>query len=162
MARRASKTQPVVLEVEGADELIAALRAVTDAPDKVLEQATLAGGAVIERLAEQKAPGPHIDTEVEKKAPGAVTVAIGPDKDHWYYLFFETGAQSHEVLPKNRQVLKWPGAEGDVFVERVLAHPGMPAQPFMRPAADTGGDAAAGAVGDVIAKEISKHEEQPG
>lgn len=159
--RKAGRSAPVVLEVDGADELIAALRAVSEAPDKVLERATIAGAEVIQDLAEQKAPGPGIDHETEKIVPGSVTVAVGPDKDHWYYLFAETGAQAHEIDPKNRQALRWPGFEGDQFAEHT-AHPGTPARPFMRPAADQGADAAAAAVGNVIAQEISKHEERPG
>ena len=69
---------------------------------------------------------------LEASAAG-VEVGIGPDKDHWFYQFSETGAAAHEI---NGSPLLFQGREGMVKTARV-SHPGMPAKPFLRPAHDS-------------------------
>ncbi|RMB85777.1 hypothetical protein CTZ28_12590 [Streptomyces shenzhenensis] len=43
----------------------------------------------------------------------------------------EGGTEPHDIFPKNKQALYWPGAAHPVAK---VHHPGTPAQPFMRPA----------------------------
>lgn len=45
----------------------------------------------------------------------------------------ELGTGPHEIRPKNKQALYWPGAEHPV---KVVRHPGTRARPYLRPAAD--------------------------
>lgn len=161
----------------------------------VVTRALDAGGVVIESAAKQKAPGPYIDHEVmtgaqlSKKwrsagAQGikadALYVAIGPDKEHWYYRFAEFGVQAHGVKKRKRtraeiqaryaqgrsayRRLKkqyanrspamrfWIGGKL-IFARKVR---GQPKKPFLRPAADSQGDTAIKAVGVVMKREIEK------
>lgn len=152
MPRRA---KPVFVEVEGGDELIAELRALGVDVEMALKEATLAGGQVLVDEMNDLAPGPHIDAEVRSATPNKVTLDIGPDPQHWYYRFFETGVQPHEITPRTKKAL----AFDDVVVKRVTKHPGMAARPFMRPVADTRADEAAAAVGGHLAAVIERHRE---
>lgn len=84
---------------------------------EVVSRALLAGGSLIQRAANAKAPGPHIGIEVLKGAklmrgwrsaapqgikPDALYVAIGPVKEKWWYRFFEFGVKSHGVARRKR------------------------------------------------------------
>jgi hypothetical protein len=114
--------------------------------------------------ANQNAPGPHVvmgpAKQDESTGKGAVKVEMGPDKDHWYYRFFETGVQPFTInlvkgrskrtssLRKNKQTgeyvrVKGGGRKirgggalalkfGDQFAS-VVRRGGMAARPFLRP-----------------------------
>jgi HK97 gp10 family phage protein len=79
---------------------------------EVVKAALLKGGGLIQSAAEAKAPGPHIGIEVLTGAqlgksvkgvkPEALYVAIGPDKQHWYYRFEEFGVKAHGVKRRKR------------------------------------------------------------
>ena len=116
----------------------------------VLEQATLAGAKVVLEAAEPKAPGPHIGMDVSMKRKEKVVVEVGPDEDHWHYRFFETGAQPHEIKPRSKEALL---IEGNIYAERV-AHMGMAARPFLRPALDSNKDEIVAAIGKVIEEKL--------
>lgn len=45
----------------------------------------------------------------------------------------ENGTEPHDIFPKDKQALYWPGAAHPVAV---VHHPGTRAQPFMRPAVE--------------------------
>ncbi len=161
----------------------------------VVKRALDAGGVIIEASAKQKAPGPYIDHMVMTGAqlskrwrsagaqgikPDALYVAIGPDKDHWYYRFAEFGVQAHGVKRKRtrglQQALKGAATRQDrravrksfagrtpamrfwingklIFTRKVR---GQPKKPFLRPAADSQGPTAIKAVGEVLKVEIEK------
>lgn len=96
-----------------------------------------AGGEVVRAAANAKAPGPHVVMQRDKQIVETLaTVSIGPDKAHWYYRFAETGAQPHEISPRTRKRLRAVKftSGGEVEFARVVAHPGMGARPFLRPA----------------------------
>lgn len=121
-----------------------------------LSNAAQDGATVLERAAEPMAPGPHIITQVTEQIPGRVTVAIGPDKAHWYYQFHETGVSPHEIplskKDKGKVILHFPGGpDGETFAFSV-DHPGMNAAPFLRPAVDMQKQAAVDAVGAVLGR----------
>lgn len=123
---------------------------------KILEEAAQAGADVIADEANHLAPGPHIKTEVVESKMTHADVEIGPDEDHWYYRFFETGAGPHEVTPKNVGGLRFLGPEGKMIV-RTFAFPGgMGASPFLRPAHDGKSDEAEQATGKVFLSVINK------
>lgn len=48
-----------------------------------------------------------------------------------YAAAVEKGTEPHDIFPKDKQALYWPGAAHPVAV---VHHPGTRAQPFMRPA----------------------------
>jgi len=133
-------------------ELIAALRRMSGDVEKVLQAAVFAGAEVIQDLANQKAPGPHVELKLDPKVRrGELWCNIGPDKEHWTYQFLETGATEHEITG----ALLGYQAEGEdvVFGSRVQ-HPGMAAKPFLRPAFDEGKKDAEVKVGDVIRRAV--------
>jgi HK97 gp10 family phage protein len=114
------------------DDVRRALQRAGIAPRQVLRAAILAAAEVIEEAAESKAPGPNIGKEVVKNSGTKVEVDVGPDKDHWYYRFVETGTSGHEIRPATKQALL---IEMTQFAARA-EHPGMSARPFLRPALD--------------------------
>ncbi len=84
---------------------------------EVTTEALEAGGSIIQRAANAKAPGPHVIIEVLTGAqlskkwksagaqgikPEALYVAIGPDVAHWYYRFAEYGVKAHGVKRRKR------------------------------------------------------------
>lgn len=162
---------------------------------EVVTKALEAGGLLIHNAAEQKAPGPHIEYQVMRGSqlmrrwrsagaqgikPEALYVAIGPDKDHWYYRFAEYGVQAHGVKKRKRTraeltARKTQGRSAYRSLRRQFAGKtpsmvfsidgklifakkvrGQPKKPFLRPAADSQGNAAIQAVGKVLKVEIEK------
>lgn len=121
-----------------ATALRADIKRLGDAWNDVLEVAVMAAAEVIEDAARGKAPGPNIDTELESSERGRAEAHVGPDADHWYYKFAETGAQAHAITAQNARALKF--VTGDF--RKSVFHPGFAARPFLRPAKDQAGDAA--------------------
>ena len=145
------------MTIEGDEELLKKLAALGDGVEQVLETAAEAGAEVIADQANNHAPGPHIETDITEKSRASATVEIGPDEDHWYYRFFETGVQPHEITPKGGG-LAFTGIEGDIVLQRV-SHPGMAANPFLRPAMAEKKQAAVDATGAEFKQEIDKQVE---
>lgn len=140
----------VVVTIEGGEELLAKLQQLGVDVRGVLKEAILAGAEEIWRPANQNAPGPHVIAEVTDSDQNSATVGIGPDKEHWYYQFFETGAQAHEITGAP---LAFVGEEGTVITGRV-GHPGMAAKPFLRPAFDRHKGDAEDSVGESLRKVV--------
>lgn len=140
-----------VVKIEGGPELKRALERLQVNVQNVLEEAVQAGAQVIMDAANDQAPGPNVRMETEEKTADSVTVAIGPDKDHWYYKFLESGAQPHEI--SSATALVFEGDSG-IVVTRAVAHTGMAARPFLRPAVDENEGKATEAVGDVIRRAV--------
>ena len=125
----------------------------------ILEEAALAGADVIKDEANRLAPGPHIETDVVESTWTHADVEIGPDKEHWYYRFFETGTSAHEVTPKTAGGLAFPW--GGEMIVRMISHPsGMAAQPFLRPARDEKEKEADEATGRKFLEVINRHLEK--
>jgi HK97 gp10 family phage protein len=147
----------VTATVEGADELIAALKQMRVDVDGLLAVAAQAGAQVIADAANPLAPRPVIDTEVAEQGKGRATVDVGFPKEKWFYKFFETGTKPHYI--PGPLTLKFD--DGEVHVVGGANHPGMAARPFLRPAFDAQAGAganspAAQATGDVIRKKALK------
>ena len=122
----------ITISIEGGENLLKAIRDADMSVRSVLRAATLAGGQVVANAAAGSAPGPEIIAEVMEASAAGVVVGIGPDKEHWHYQFLETGAAAHEI---KGTPLQFEGREGLVRTASV-SHPGMAAQPFLRPAHD--------------------------
>lgn len=118
------------VEIEGSAELLRKLRSLHDGAGQVVGGATRAGADLVESTAEAQAPGPHIDVELVAQTNDKAEYAIGPDKDHWYYVFIERGAVAHTI---KGNPLVFRGRSGLVVTKQVQ-HPGMAARPFLRPA----------------------------
>jgi HK97 gp10 family phage protein len=147
----------ITAKIEGDKELLEAFRRLKIDVAAVLEKAALAGAEEIRAAAQSKAPGPHIEIEIDEKQSTANrrVAAIGPDKEHWFYQFFETGAGGHEIDGKTKKALAFEGREGAI-VRRVVKHPGIAAAPFMRPAFDSRKDTAVARAGEVLKKAIER------
>jgi len=130
-----------------------ALKRLGDQMEDLVVDAAKAGGKVVELAADAKAPGPHIVSEVTDQGPGFAEVSIGPNKEHWYYKFFEFGASSHQIKAKDAALLAFEGRRGPVLTPAV-SHPGMAAKPFLRPAIKTERSAAVSAAGDTFKRGI--------
>jgi HK97 gp10 family phage protein len=142
----------ISVKLEGGEELLEALRQIDANMKAALRSATLAGAQPIADAANSMAPGPHIETEVVSATTGEATVAIGPDKEHWYYRFQETGAAAHEITGSP---LFFEGRAGLIRTASVT-HPGVAAKPFLRPAHDAKGDDARDELGAALRVEIEK------
>lgn len=132
------------VELQGDRELLNKLAALGIAPKAVLEAAVAAGAEIVRDVAREQAPGPEIEMEVIKSSDESATAAVGPDKDHWYYRFFEFGAGAHPE--KGKPFVVFEGETGTVRT-REVAHPGMAAKAFLRPAIDGHEDEAMEAMG---------------
>ena len=127
-------------------EVIAALDRAGIKPRMVLDKAVRAAAELVRAAAVPNAPGPSISTEKsDESGATSVTYDVGPDREHWYYRFAETGTQAHQVTPGEARALRID----DRFVARVR-HPGTAARPFLRPAIDENEQRAADAAGAVI------------
>ncbi len=122
------KPLQVNIQVDGLEDAIKAAERVGVSAERVLMAALDAAAEVIQDEIKSYAPGPEIEREPVTES---TAVDIGPDKEHWYYRFAETGAAPHEIKPSVARALFF----NDRFAARVQ-HPGFAARPFMRPVAD--------------------------
>lgn len=144
----------VTVRIDGAEELQAKFEALERAArGPALERAALAGAAVIEAEASGRAPGPYLESQVLQQTDEAIEIGIGPDADHWYYGFFETGTSGHPIEPASRRALAFEGREGEIVRKKVY-HEGMAARPFLRPALEAGKERAIAATAERLRREI--------
>lgn len=143
----------VTVRLEGGEELLAALREMDLNVKAELRAAVQAGAEPILEAANALAPGPNIATNVERATSTLVEVAIGPDAEHWYYRFHESGAAPHEIHGK--PLLAFEGSSGTVVTPSV-SHPGFGASPFLRPAHDTHEGDAERIIGETLRSKIGR------
>lgn len=148
---RAGKNIRGMASVDGLDELVSALKRAGADVERALGDAAVAGAEVIKAAANGMAPDPINDIEIEQVTKKRFQVAIGPIKEKWYYRFFELGATQHEISGKG--VLAFEDAGDEIMVTRVVV-PGVPAQPFLRPAFDSKQQKAVEAIGKKLRKAV--------
>jgi HK97 gp10 family phage protein len=145
------------VKVEGDIELIKELKRLGVDVDRVLETALEAGAEVVQRAANPKAPAPHIEIGDVEKRGDRTQVKVGPDDEHWYYRYFETGASAHQIAAVSGATLRLAAADGDGYgFPTAVPHPGMGAKPFLRPALDENEAKASNAMGDELKGAILK------
>lgn len=147
-------------EIEGDKEFYQKLRMMANQMSLILEEASQAGADVVKEEANLLAPGPHIETDLNRKTRFWAEMSIGPDDEHWYYRFFESGVQPHEITPGSRGGLEFMGREGELIVRVFVSHQGMAAKPFLRPALDDKKGQAEEATGQKFLEVINKHVER--
>lgn len=145
-----------ILVIEGGEELIRKLRGLAVDAGLALEKAVESGAKIVQTAADGAAPGPNIKQEITLKTPSKVEACIGPDKAHWYYRFVETGAGAHGISAKKAGAIAFEGNQGLVITKSV-AHTGMAARPFLRPALDNNQTQVRDAVGDEIKRTIDRY-----
>ncbi len=119
------------VQIKGGEALLRKLKALDADVGKALTRATLAGAEQIADAAAPLAPTPRIAAEVEKAGANYTTVHVGPPDDKWYWKFIEFGAGPHGIPGPLRLEI-----EGELRLVAGASHPGMSAQPFLRPAWD--------------------------
>jgi len=139
----------ITLVIENADEVVAALESLGVEASAVIEQVFMAGAKLLVEAANGLAPSPGNEAEMTKRTSQSITVHVGPDTDHWYLLFAETGTQPHEISPTLAQAL----TIGDGFFARAN-HTGSVARPFLRPTVHSKGDDVAREIGDGFAEKL--------
>lgn len=142
----------VQVKIEGGEGLLKELAALGVNVKKTLRGATRAGAKVIQEEAERNArgvtgsTGKHVRIKVSARQRDRVEAEIGATKKKFHLRFFEAGVQPHEI---SGAPLVFEGDKGLIVIGGVR-HPGMPAQPWLRPAFDSRKDAAADAMGEVL------------
>lgn len=129
------------IEIQNLDEVKRLLEQLGPRAKGVLPEAIEGGAGVLRDRMAAKAGSDGIGVEMEGS-----TALIGPDKEHFYLAFFETGTGAHRVEPQSKRALHWGG--GAFSAGHVVG--GIAARPFMRPAVDEGRDAVAAKIGEVI------------
>lgn len=145
----------VTFELAGAEGLLEGLDEIGKQVRRALSRAAQAGARVIQEAANEDAPGRFIVTRVRKATQEMAEVGIGPDREHWYYTFFEYGATAHEIAGRGMLSLAWEAAGQWIFRRRVH-HPGMPARPFLRPAFDENQERAVEATREALDQAIQE------
>ena len=141
------------LRIEGSRELKQKLEMLQGKARAALMTSAEAGADPIRDEMQRLSPdGTLIFLGNQELGDGTAEVDIGFDEEKWHLRFFEFGATDHEI---KGSPLAFEGESGLVITGSVQ-HPGMPAKPFMRPAADSKKDEARDAAGEVFKKEIDK------
>lgn len=146
----------VTAKVEGGDQLLKDLADLGGNVRSTARTAVRAGAKVIQEQAELNAQGlatraaKHTQIKISQRVKGTIEAMIGPSKRKWYFRYFETGVTSHEITGAP---LVFEGDSGLVIIGGVH-HPGMVAQPWLRPAFDAKQGDAPAAVEAVFKKAI--------
>jgi len=136
----------IKVDVIGDKEMLQALKRVGADVKRVHDAAIEAAAEIIQEAAIPNAPGPEIGREQESNA----VWLVGPDKDKWYYKFFETGTPAHFVRPRSAKALRWFAGGAQFSAGHEVS--GVAARPFLRPAIDEHEGEAIKAAGEVIKK----------
>jgi HK97 gp10 family phage protein len=123
----------ITVRLEGEEAVMRRLQQLGLSVSAVLEGAVRAAAELVRDDARGMAPGPEIELDTLNKTQRRVEVGVGPDDEHWYYKFLETGTGAHAI--HGSPMLVFMGDEGLVMTPGV-DHPGMAARPFLRPAMD--------------------------
>lgn len=138
-----------VAKIEGLEFAVKRMTALGVNVSGRMELAAHAGAAVVREIADANAPRSGVvEKETASVKPASAIVNIGVGKGNWYLQFFETGATEHEITGSDGPLV-FQGDEGRVVTWSV-DHPGMAAEPFLRPALDGQRANASKAFGEVI------------
>lgn len=132
--------------LEGGDELLKKLELMGQKALSVLKDATHDGANAVFDDIKNNAPGSKSIVMVDSNKPrgyGVYSVDIGPDREHWFYQFFETGVRPYEINMAKKRSKRASGRGrkiksdkqamsfgGQVF-KKVVRGP-MIARPFLR------------------------------
>src|SRR5512136_2548846 len=110
-------------QLENEEELLKKLLDLGETAKKIIAEATLAGAQVVADVADGIEPDANVTAKLVEKRNDQATAAIGPDREHWYYQFQQTGAKEHTIKAKKAQRLLFEGDNGLVVAQEVQ-HPG--------------------------------------
>ncbi len=126
---------PYIFTASGLEQLQAALQTAPEVVAKRLQSAVVASAAIITRHTvrsdgivpyrtgrlSQSIGRPPAGLEI-----GTLRAIVRPAVD--YAIFVHEGTAPHEIMPKTKKALFWPGADHPV---RKVNHPGTKPNPFM-------------------------------
>jgi len=134
------------LSLNGIDDLYKGLELRKNQVTAMRKEALGEGAKIIADEADSLAPeNGHIHIDVKSEE-----AIIGFDKEKWYWRFFELGAKAHMI---KGSPLIFEGDQG-LVVTGGVAHPGMAARPFLRPALDTKKDEAIKIMGEIVRRKV--------
>jgi HK97 gp10 family phage protein len=147
----------VRIELIGDKELHEKLHRLGKGVQAANSKAARAGEMPILAEATAGAHGPHILARQSKResTEDLAVVDIGPDKEHWFYQFFELGAKVHTIKAKKAKALAFEGRNGLMVIQSVQ-HPGMKKKPFLKKAMTHNIDLVREIAGKVFLDEINK------
>jgi hypothetical protein len=143
----------IKVEIPNMAQALADIRAAQGDVKAILRIAVEAGAETVADLATARAPGKIIYEMGKGGGEVRASADVGPPKGKFYYAFFETGAATHAIKPKNKKALLLAGGQ---IKARVSSHPGVAKRPFLRPAVDENVDKIGTAVGAPIKTELDK------
>lgn len=118
------------VQVEGLDALIDAMTAAGANVHPLINKAVQASILHVQVLAREKAP--HRTGTLQRSIlPETHDMYSELKVNEKYGLWIEEGTGPHDIYPKNKKALMWPGAPHPM---RVVHHPGTAAHPFFQPA----------------------------
>lgn len=152
-----------LINITGGRELALALK---ELPDKlhrsIMRKAMRAGARVIADEAKAKVPVQFGDLKRSVRVStdskrGEVTArAIAGNKKAFYANWVEFGTVGHEITARKGKKLRFTARDGKLVETNRVLHPGARAQPYMRPALDTKGEAAVKKVADVVRMNLNE------
>lgn len=151
-------SERVAVKIEGAEDLLKALRALGENVDKSVKGATRAGGKVIlgraraNAKAISKRPGKAVQLRVRKRK-GFAVASLTPAKGFGHLRLMEYGAQPHDIF--GDPLLRFY-AGGELVEVPYVRHPGFAARPWLRPAVDAMKDEAIAAVGESLRQTLEE------
>ena len=114
--------------LEGQADLERKLKEIGAEVEKVLGAAVAAGATLSTQLVSAGFNSDGIAWDMIEAKKERATAHVGPDKDHWYLKFLETGVQPHLVRAVGAKALKL--ADGTYRASAVPG--GFPARPVLR------------------------------
>ena len=119
----------IEIRIDGAEKVESVLNGKLDAIDPALRDT---GDAIFERI--WAAADKHTKTGAMarslKNAFSAGEYRIWHDMQHApHAAFVHWGSRAHDIKPKNRKALRWPGRGGFIFA-KFVRHPGYKGDPY--------------------------------
>ncbi len=148
----------ITCKIDGADQLLKELASLGGNVRSTARTAIRAGAKVIQTQAETNAqalatrPAKHTQIKISQRTRGTIEAMIGPSKRKWFFRYFESGVQPHEITGAP---LVFEGDKG-LIITGGVSHRGFAARPWLRPAFDARQADAPAAIEDVFRQAIDE------
>ena len=146
------------INIEGTEQINAALKRLGAEATAIATAATMAAAEIARAEAASKAAQTSqklADGMLKEPATtksDEVVVKVGPNKEHFWGIYFEFGTSPHHITPDEAKALQ---INLDQFASNVDYSVGLDAQPFLRPALDATADAVQAEIARQLKKELN-------
>ena len=135
--------------IPGMDPLLQKIAKAQAEIDRGIGRALMRGALLISGEAQRNVSGPRperlgvvtgrLRSSISAVALSKYSVKVGTNVSYAAIHEFGGRTKPHLIVPLKKKALSWVGEGGEVFVRRVVHHPGstIPARPYMRPAMET-------------------------